>query len=57
MLPLAGPVVDGSAAAVVAVGVLSGAPVLVFTVNAGTVRVGRPSTPEHAKLNSKKENA
>ena len=55
-----GPVVDGSAAVVspLAVGVLSGAPVLAFTVDgAGIVIVGRLVTPKHRRLNSRKENA
>ena len=54
------PVEDGSAAVVVsplAVGVLSesGAPVLVGTVNAGIVKVGRLPASEHTPSNSKKE--
>ena len=55
------PVEDGSAAVVspLAAGAseLSGAPVLVTTVNAGIVRVGRFVTPAQLPLNSKKENA
>ena len=55
-----GPVVDGSAAVVspLAVGVLSGAPLLAFSIvtDAGIVRVGRPVIPEHRCLDSRKEN-
>ena len=59
-----GLVVDGSAAAVVSplavtVGLLSGAPVLVITVNAGIVAIGFgiPVTFKQSPLIPKKENA
>ena len=52
------PVEDGSAAVVspLAVGAseLSGAPVLLTTVNAGIVRVGRFATSAHLPINAKK---